>query len=104
MSSAISEKFPKDLVLLMNEVKNKLHRWRLCSKGFYYRGGTTQQLGNPKKNEVSITLPPTIWKCVRSSTDKDLLHSEEIIIVSGVYFPYLSGAPKPDSLDFPKGN
>lgn len=100
MSSPIREEFPEDVIFIMNEVKNKLHPWRVCSKGFHCKGGTTQKLGK----DPMIILPPEAWKCVKNSTGKDILHAEEIIVITGVYFPYLKGPPTPNNLDYPDGN
>ena len=104
MSSGVRADFPKDVLLLMKEVKNKRHPWRLCSRGFHYRGGTTQKFGLGTPDISPVYLPPAVWKCVRATSKKDLLHSEEIIVMSAIYFGHLSGLPKADELEFKNGN
>lgn len=104
MSSSKSQKFPKEIIQLMKETRNKLHPWRLCSMGSHFKGGTTQKIGKDNSDITPFIIPPEFWKCVKSSNGKDILHSEEIILISGMFFPYLTGSPKKDALDFPNGN
>lgn len=101
--SSVSENYPAEIVQIMEEVKNKLHPWRLCTKGSHYKSGTTQ-IVKPKIKELNdFKLLPSIWKCVLSSSKKDLLYAEEIGVISSLFFPYLSGSPTADNLGSKKG-
>ena len=100
----IGDSFPREIELFMGETKNKLHPWRLCSKGFSYRGGTLQKLGGERKGDPTALLARPLWKCVKTTQKKDILHFEEVIVMSAIFLPFVKGDIKADALGFAKGN